>query len=163
MILLPKYSCFFPNNLAREKARQRVLNYPPESFESYNDWFFFIHIDPVQRFIHAFGMYVGLYFFFMIVIDWGPRSFYYYLVGVFFFYGLGVVSHAIFDKGTAKSHPKFFLSTLPIVIKFNLLTTFGQYDNELRKFIKKYPFVADAYELEEVPRNKAIQHLLNSK
>lgn len=159
MILVPKNSRFFPSKEQRNLSSQRIKEYPPEKFETYNDWFFFIHIDPVQRFIHAFGMYVGSFFFIMIFIEWSKLSFLYYLLGVFFFYGLGVISHAIFDKGTAKSEPKYFITTLKDVIYFNLATTFGFYDKALRRFIKKYPFVIDAYQLEEINRAHLIKFL----
>ena len=159
MILIPKNSRFFPTDEQRQQSAARVLDYPPEKFESYNDWFFYIHIDPVQRMIHAFGMYVGLFFFVMIFIEWSYLSIFYYLLGVFFFYGLGVISHLIYDLGKAKSAPRYFLSTLVVVIQFNLATTFGYYDKRLRKFIKKYPFVINAYELQEIKRSHFFKFL----
>ena len=162
MILVPKNSRFFPTTEQRKQSAARVQNYPPEKFETYNDWFFYIHIDPVQRMIHTFGMYVGLFFFTMIFIDWSYQSIYYYLLGVFFLYGLGVISHLIYDQGQAKSAPRYFLSTLIVVIEFNLATTFGYYDKKLRKFIEKYPFVKEAYELEEIKRRDFFKFLIQN-
>ena len=162
MILVPKNSRFYPSKEQRELAAKRVNSFTPEKFDAYNDWFYFIHIDPVQRLIHAFGMYVGLYLFVMIFIEWSTLSWLYYILGVFFFYVLGIISHQIYDKGQAKSEPKYFLPTFMVVIKFNLQTTFGFYDKGLRDFVKKYPFVKEAYELEEIPRSQLLSHLLKS-
>ncbi len=69
--------------------------------------------------------------------------------GMFFFYFLPLISHFIYDGGTAKSTPDKFHSTLIPVIHINLLTLTGRYDNWLRNYIQKYPFTVEAWELEE--------------
>ncbi len=160
--LIPLEARFFPSKEQRLNSKRRNQEYTKDDFETYNDWFYFIHIDPAQRFVHAFGMYVGTFFFAMIFIEWSILSILYYLLGVFFFYVLGIISHFIYDSASAKSEPKYFLHTLIPVIKFNLLTTFGGYDKSLRAFTKKYPFVIKAYDLVEVPTNKVISHLYGS-
>jgi hypothetical protein len=86
----------------------------------------------------------------MLFLEWSLMSVAYYLLGVFFFYVLGIISHLIYDKGTAKSDPKYFIPTLIPVIKLNLFTVIGMYDGSLRDFCKKYPFTIKAYELVEI-------------
>ena len=129
-------------------------------FKTYNDWFYFIHIDPAQRIVHAFGMFAGSYFFIMLFLEWSFKSIVYYLLGVFFFYVLGIISHLIYDKGTAKSDPKYFIPTFIPVIKFNILTSLGIYDNSLRRFCDKYPFTVKAYDLVEINGFSLIPFLL---
>jgi len=159
-ILIPRISTFFPSSHTRTLAQSTVRNNPPEKFQSYQDWFFFIHIDPAQRYVHSIGMVIGTIFFMMLFIEWSYWSFLYYILGVFFFYVVGIISHLIYDKGEAKSHPRYFAVTFLTTIQFNLLTLFGMYDKKLREFLKKYPFVAEEYDLIEIKKSQLIFHLL---
>jgi len=85
----------------------------------------------------------------MLFSGWQLNTLLYYLLGVFFFYGLGVISHYIYDGGAAKSDPNFFWTTTKVVIEVNLYTILGIYDRRLRAFVNKYPFTQKAFELEE--------------
>jgi hypothetical protein len=105
-------------------------------------------------------MYVGAFFFTMLFVEWSLKSIGYYLLGVFFFYVLGIISHLIYDKGTARSEPKYFIKTLPAVISINFLTSIGLYDSSLRKFCEKYPFTHEAFELIELKPKDLLPHLL---
>jgi hypothetical protein len=133
---------------------KRNAAYQAEKFQSYNDWFYFIHVDPFIRFWHALGMCLGFCFYFKtfylfmnkgLVLSLLPH----FLIGVFFFYFLPLISHYYYDRGSAKSTPDRFHSTLIPVIHINLMTLTGQYDKWLRKFVEKYPFTTDAWQLEE--------------
>lgn len=159
-VLIPRVSSFFPSFETRVKAQEIVKNNPPEKFQNYKDWFFFIHIDPAQRYVHSFGMVVGTFFFAMIFIEWSLLSILYYLLGVFFFYGFGLISHFTYDKGQAKSHPRYFHLTIFITAYFNFLTLFGMYDKALRRFIDKYPFTTKEFDLIEVKKTQLLSHLL---
>lgn len=161
-ILIPRHSRFFPNASQRQLSAQRNVQYQKGLFKSYNDWFYFIHIDPAQRYLHSFGMFVGIFFFAMIFIEWSKLSFIFYILGVFFFYVLGIISHLIYDKGTARSEPKFFISTLLPVISINITTLLGSYDHNLREFIKRYPFVLEAYDLIEIDKRDVLSHMFGS-
>jgi len=159
-ILVPKNSRVFPTKKIRHDALIRNEKYTKDLFEKYNDWFYFVHIDPIQRFIHAFGMVVGLFFFIMIFLEWSAFSILYYFLGVFFFYVLGIISHKIFDHGTGESERKYLLHTTYIVISINLQTLFFQYNKSLKKFVKKYPFVIEAYDLIEIPSQQLTSYLI---
>ncbi len=159
-LLVPKNTRFFPNHGQRLLSANRNTKYTLEMFDTYNDWFYFIHIDPAQRYLHAFGMFVGTYFFILMAFYWGAISIIYYLLGVFFFYVLGILSHLLYDMGTARSSPKYFMQTFIPVVRINLLTTIGRYDQSLREFVKKYPFTIEAYDLEEVSKRNLIRLLI---
>ncbi|PCJ46856.1 MAG: hypothetical protein COA99_01910 [Moraxellaceae bacterium] len=139
---------FWPSGEDRQKAQQRVSSYNLEWFDSERDFFFFQHINPYQRLWHAVGMYGGLLFFFLMLYSWSYWSILYYLLGVLFFYGFGLISHYIYDGGAAKSQLSSLVESFEWVVRFNLQTTFGTYHAELSRFIEKYPFVVDAYSLE---------------
>lgn len=152
--LIPKSSRLLPSKASRQFHLERNRKYGPDKFQCYNDWFYFIHIDPILRWWHGLGMMTGIIFYIFAALDlWvfglGLSCIIKFLVGVFFFYFLPLISHFIYDGGTAKSSPDKFHSTLIPVVHINLLTLTGSYDSWLRKFIEKYPFTKDAWDLEE--------------
>lgn len=153
-VYFSRHSRLVPTKSSREFHLERNARYTPEKFQSYNDWFYFIHVDPFIRWIHAFGMIIGcflyiisIYEFIIFGFGWAPVI--KFFAGMFFFYFLPLISHFIYDGGTAKSTPDKFHSTLVPVIHINLLTITGRYDKWLRKFIQKYPFTVEAWQLEE--------------
>jgi hypothetical protein len=148
MSFKPRNTKWIMDRETRAKNLKRVEAYGPEKFETYGDYFFFVHIDPIQRFWHSFGMIVGTFFFFMLFYAWNLWSILYYVLGVFFFYGFGVISHAYYDGHSGRSEAKFFHITTPVVIKINLLTLTGLYQWYLKKFISKYPFTVEAFDME---------------
>ncbi|MBT3586009.1 MAG: hypothetical protein HN509_13970 [Halobacteriovoraceae bacterium] len=134
----------------RDRNSARMLAHPPERFETYQDWFFFSHIDPVQRFWHCLGMIIGTPMFLLLFYFWNSWSVLFYLLGVFFFYGFGVLSHLYYDGSKGRSEMRNFHLTTWLVIKINYWTFFGFYPKVLGKFVEKYPFTKEAFELEEV-------------
>lgn len=154
-VLLPRKSRFLPSKDLRQEGIKRNSALKLEDFECLEDWFFFTHIDPTQRLIHAVGMILGLIFFSVALYNLWHQEWIgvgvSYFIGVFFYYVSGIISHQFYDAGTGRSHPKYLLPTFIPVIKINLATTFGYYDQVLREFIRKYPFVIEAYDLVEVP------------
>lgn len=154
MLLTPKSARLIPSPETKQFHRERNDKYTPDKFEKYNDWFYFIHVDPFLRWIHAIGMMIGLIMYFysgfeLWIFGMTVGVVVKFFTGVFFFYFLPLISHYIYDGGTAKSTPDRFHSTLIPVIHINLLTLTGQYDKWLRKFIVKYPFTVEAWQLEE--------------
>jgi hypothetical protein len=131
---------------ATNAERNRV--YGEDRFDSFEDRFFFLHIDPIQRCWHALGMFGGLLFYGLAILAWNERSLGWAALGVFFFYGFGLMSHLLYDGGTGRSDQGRFRRSTPVVIEINLRSTFGTYSRKLEKFIEKYPFVTEAYDLE---------------
>jgi hypothetical protein len=163
--LIPRNARVIPSLVDRVRCGEIVQNNPKDKFDNIQDWFFFIHIDPVQRFIHSFGMIMSLPFYGLMFytaisreITW---TILYYLIATFFFYVLGIISHYIYDYAQAKSEPKNFLATFPTIIRINLKTLLGSYDLELREFVKKYPFTVTEHELFECPKSQIIGHLFS--
>lgn len=145
---------WWPSPNVRAASRNRVAAFEPAQFEKYSDYFFFIHIDPILRFWHALGMIAGIGFFVLLLFNW--TNWYwnvvYYVLGVFFFYIVGIISHHVYDGGGAKTERKQFFDSFPTVIYINLLTATGLYQSRLRRFVEKYPFTIEAYAL--VPRSE---------
>ena len=156
-ILVPKYSSFIPRKENREFHKERNIKYTPVHFETYTDWFYFIHIDPYARRAHAFGMVLGTFvyvisFYKFWVFGLTFKFLFQIHLAAFFFFYLPLISHYVYDGGKAKSTPKMFLPTFLPVIHINLLTLTGNYDQWLRTFILKYPFTVEAWKLEENDR-----------
>jgi hypothetical protein len=152
--LFPRNSCWIPTRESRAICRQRVTAAQPSQFKSYQDYFFFLHIDPVLRFWHTIGMFAGVAFFVLLVLNW--TNWYwnvgFYLLGVLFFYGFGILSHYAYDGGAAKTVRKHFLDSTPTVIYINLLTVSFLYQKRLCEFVREYPFTVTAYDL--VPKEE---------
>lgn len=150
-----KFSRLIPNSESREFHRSRNAQYTPDKFQTYNDWFYFIHVDHYLRWIHAVSMVIGFFLYFISayklwIFGLKADTVITFFVGMFFFYFLPLISHFIYDGGTAKSSPDKFHSTLIPVIHINVMTLTGTYDSWLRKFMLKYPFTKEAWQLEEV-------------
>ena len=147
--LIPAATRWIPTPESRAICKKIISAYPPERFEKYTDYFVFVHFDPVQRFWHWVGMLIGTSSFVALAFHWNrfPQNLIYYVLGVFFFYGFGVLSHTAYDDGTGKTQPRRFLETFPTVIHFNVLTLLGRYPVFLEKFIEKYPFAIEAWDL----------------
>lgn len=153
-VFVSKQSRLVPSKASRSFHVDRNSNYTPEKFQTYNDWFYFIHIDPYIRWVHAFGMIVGVFlyvisFYEFLIFGLGLAPVIKFLLGMFFFYFLPLISHHIYDGGSIKTPAGKLIPTLIPVIHINFLTITGRYDNWLRNFIKKYPFTIEAWQLEE--------------
>ncbi|WP_408098109.1 hypothetical protein ACJVC5_04065 [Peredibacter sp. HCB2-198] len=161
-ILQSKFTRAIPSRESRAFHMERNRIYTPDKFQNYNDWFYFIHVDPFTRWIHAIGMVIGVILYYFSAYELWLTGFSFsvvvkFLVGVFFFYFLPLISHYIYDGGSAKSTPDRFHSTLIPVIHINLLTLTGRYDKWLRKFMVKYPFTREAWQLEETEGNELVR------
>lgn len=154
--LVPSFTRLIPTRKTRELANKATLSRGPQDFENYGDWFFYGHIDPVQRYIHLFGMLSGtvlyLYSIFTLVNQQWIALGIQIIVATFLFYGTGVLSHIIYDKGASKSDPNFWSVTFKVVVYINLITLVGRFDEVFREYVDKYPFTREDYDLVEVDR-----------
>jgi len=158
-VLVPRDARWLPSARARAHSARRVRVFAVDRFESDADWFDFIHIDPAQRAIHAFGYVASAPFWVMIFVEWSWLSVVYGALAVFFFHGMGVISHAFYDGSAARSDPRKWHITLLSVMRLNRLTLTGRYDAWLRGFVRKYPFVAEAHDLVEIERGQVQAHM----
>lgn len=152
--LIPRSSRLVPTRETKEFHLRRIKNFPPEKFETYNDWFYFIHVDPFTRWVHAIGMVIGLILYFIagykfLILGLKMEVVFTFLSGALFFFYIPMASHYFYDGGTANSTADKYHSTFLPVVHINLLTLTGRYDAWLRTFIKKYPFTVEAWELED--------------
>ena len=147
--LVPQNTRWLPTRKSRQESRERLGCYSSAHFKSYADYFFFLHFDPVLRFWHAIGMWVGIVLFMitpMVSHSWiqaGVMTF----LGFFYFYGFGLLSHMVYDGGAAKTEAGHFLDSMPTVMYINWLSTSGRYQKRLQAFITEYPFTVEVYRL----------------
>lgn len=155
-VIRPRRSKWIPTHADRKFAQDRVARWGPEHFETYAEYFFSIHLDPYLRFWHSIGMIVGLIMFSWLISNWiffhagWKEDLVLYLLGVLHFYGFGIISHYIYDGGAAKTELGHFWDTTWEVVRFNTLTMTGKYQAELERFLKKYPFLIEAYDLIQI-------------
>lgn len=161
---IPQSSRFIPIRAERQRLFEAIRNRNKEDFHSYWDWFFYIHICPISRFIHWVGMLLGLYFYTQFFFEIGKVSWWISLsdliIGIICFYYFGVISHLIYDNIAGKVVPKYWYITFWAVIYINLITMFGLYGRELKKQIKKYPFINDDWQLVDKTPCEAFLHFL---
>lgn len=157
--LISKHSKLIPTSESREFHRKRNAEFSPDKFQSYTDWFYFIHIDHYMRWFHAISMVIGCSLYIISayklwIFGLKADTVITFFTGMFFFYFLPLISHFIYDAGSAKAGPDKFLPTFIPVIHINFMTLTWTYDSWLRKFIEKYPFVIEAWQLEERTSNR---------
>ncbi|CBW25835.1 putative membrane protein [Halobacteriovorax marinus SJ] len=154
--LIPSFSRVIPSKQTRKLANQATLGRSLEDFDNYGDWFFYGHVDPVQRYLHLFGMLTGTLLYLHSIITLINQQWLILVIelilATFLFYGTGVLSHIIYDKGASKSDPKFWSVTFKVVVYINLLTLVGRFDKVFREYVEKYPFTREDYQLIEVDK-----------
>jgi hypothetical protein len=152
-----------PTRATRDRAFRAIRRNPPENFERYADWFYFLHVDPVQRWIHLVGMLVGTYLYYRAYLACAAGA---WVLGLLIagiatgpFYGFGVLSHFIYDRGAAKSDPAYWHVTFFTVVYINVTTATGLYQRSLRAFVEQYPFVRREWDLVERTPGEFLQQL----
>jgi hypothetical protein len=149
--LRPRDAAWWPSPEVRAKARARIIEHPPEAFAVFEDYFFFIHIHPMNRWVHVLGMWIGLGVFagslaWLLAGSWlcVPT----FLVGHLFFTGFGVLGHVLYD-GTpeARTDRAYFFKAFPWILRINFETMTGRYPPRLAAFVERYPWVIEAWDL----------------
>jgi len=141
-----------PSRTRRLKAAARNLAYPREHFKSDADFFFFTHLDPVQRFWHVLGFLLSFLFFPTSIAAFihhsVTRGIALWATGVFCFYGFGFISHRLYDGGTGATRPRLFLTSIPWALRLNWLTLrTSHFRRQLVEFAARYPFTVSAWEM----------------
>lgn len=166
-VLIPRTTRLVPTRATRDRCYRRIVDHPPERFDSYHDWFYFLHVDPVQRWIHLVGMLLGTWVFYRAALAALGGSYAWavalWVIGCGPFYGFGVLSHWIYDRGAAESDPAYWHITLFSVIYINLATMTGQYGRTLRAFVGRYPWVAEVWELRETTAAELLAQLIGRR
>ena len=163
-MLVPRATRLVPTRASRDRAFRVIQRNPPERFERYADWFYFLHLDPVLRWIHLVGMVLGTYLFYRGYAACAAGAWISgcltAMVGVIPFYYFGVLSHWIYDKAAAASDPAYWHVTFFTVVYINVATASGMYGTTLRRFVDRYPWVAREWDLVERTPGEFLQQLL---
>src|SRR5262245_24250564 len=136
-VYVPANSRWIPTAVSRQRNLSINRACGEERFECFTDWFFFTHIDPVLRFWHTLGMFGGLILFAVAFVLWNGWSLLIGLVGVFFFYGFGLISHLAYSSGSGVSDPARYHRSSSTLIAINFWTASGIYHKKLETFLRK--------------------------
>jgi hypothetical protein len=155
----PRDAAWWPSADARARARQRFADVTPERFEAFEDYFFFLHIHPMNRWVHTVGMLIGTAIFgwslvLLIAGSWWCVAA--FVLGHVFFTGFGIFGHWLYDGAAyVRTEAVSFLRAFPWVIRINVDTLTGRFTHRLAPFVERYPFVRDAWDLVDVREHDA--------
>lgn len=125
----------------REARRKILLTLPPEKFDTYFDYYVYIHLNTQVVVWHVVGMLSGFLFLGLAI---AKMSWIYLLLHLFCFNIIPLVSHWIYDgimTPTASGAP---LISIWYAIRINMWYLTGSAKRIEAEFIKKYPFT-EAY------------------
>jgi hypothetical protein len=123
--------------------RQKLINtIGPDRFETYYDYFFYLHLNTHVQIMHAVGMVSGLLLlpFVIYLMSW-PLLILYTIL----FYGFGFAAHWIFDGAisrTAKEAPWY---SFIYALKINWLAMTGKMKTLEIEFQERYPFTREVF------------------
>lgn len=154
--LRPRATSLWPSSEERSRSAARVHTFGPERFERYEDYFFFLHIDPRNRAIHVIGMLIGMAWFAwsaMLLYRLSPWCLATFVIGHLFFTGFGVLGHVIYDgTSEARTSARYALKAFPWILAINFRTLSLTYQPLLARFVERYPFAVEAFDLVERER-----------
>lgn len=130
-----------PTNTKAVRSKT-ILTLPPDKFETYFDYYVYIHLNSDVVITHVVGMLLGFLFLALAIIHW---SWIYLGLHLFCFNIIPLVSHKIFDgigTPTAVGAP---LISIWYAIKINMWYLTGQQAKKENEFFAKYPFAKDYY------------------
>jgi hypothetical protein len=119
-----------------------LLQVDPDLFETYFDYYVFIHLNNRVQKLHVFGMLLGFYFLIMALVHWSWTFLLWHLIT---FNLIPLISHWIYDGiMTPTASGAKFVSTW-YAIKINTWSLTGQQEKKEKDFFLKYPFVKAYY------------------
>lgn len=130
-----------PTNSKEERAKN-LHSLSPERFETYFDYYVYIHLNQKVQIMHVIGMLLGFLFLALAIIKW---SWVYLVLHLISFNIIPLVSHNLFDgvgTPTATGAP---LISIWYAIKINMWYLTGQQTKKEQEFFQKYPFAESYY------------------
>lgn len=115
----------------------------PNDFKNYEDYFYYLHLNPNVRYAHLVGTIIGLLIlpFALYTLKWWM-----FLVYFFFFYGFGFLGHWVFDGVVSRTAGEAPWLSFIYASKINLYSLRPKLIRNLDvKFYEKYPFVREVY------------------
>lgn len=126
-----------------KQQRQELINtLTPKDFENYYDYFYYLHLNNQVRLLHVIGMVGGLLLL--------PFALYYmslilFIVYFILFYGMGFISHALYDGTPSKTASEAPWKSFIYATKINVLYMLGKCPKLDQAFLEKYPFCRKIY------------------
>lgn len=126
---------------SRETRSKTLLTLTPDKFETYFDYYVFIHLNSEVVLLHVVGMLLGFIFLALAIIK---MSWVYLVLHLISFNLIPQVAHWIYDgimTPTARGAP---LISIWYAIRINMWYLTGRQEKIEKQFIAKYPFT-EAY------------------
>ncbi len=120
----------------------RLLQVSPDLFETYFDYYVFIHLNRQVQILHAVGMLLGFLFFILALLKW---SWGYLFLHLITFNLIPLVSHWMYDGIMTPTATGAKFVSIWYAIKLNMWPLSGQQHKKEQAFIKKYPFTLAYY------------------
>lgn len=132
-----------PQRIKTSRAfRQHYLHhYGPEDFESFSEYFLYLHLNPRVQSIHALGYWLSLPFFpWSLKKLWKEKNPWPFLGLSALFYGAGFAAHWTEDGQISKTIASFFPTYREAII-MNWRVLNGSQKSHDKAFQEKYPHV----------------------
>lgn len=126
----------------RTQRKKRLQELRPKSFDNYRDFFISLHLNSYTQIMHLTGAMAGII---SLIFSIYLMSFGLFLLYAFFFYGLGFLSHYIFDGHISRTAKEAPWGSFIYAVELNWLCLTRRMPELEKKFLKKYPFVKSAY------------------
>ena len=129
-------------NKSRRELKESLSQLEPKDFDSYEEYFWALHLNESVVIMHLIGFVLGLAIlpYALYTLQW-PL----FVVYFFFFYGFGFLSHWIFDgipSRTAKEAP---WGSFIYAVDVNLSFLTGRFQKKQHELLSKYPKLRDIY------------------
>lgn len=129
---------------SRAHRREGILRHGRECFDTYWDWFLFVHLDRWTQTFHWASMIVALPFF-----PWATwRLLHLEALPMIAFcavyYGTGFTAHWLFDGVVSPTVPEPMMAYRG-VLRLNFGCILGTIEAEEQRLLERYPFVREVY------------------
>lgn len=121
----------------KEFRKKTLLELSPERFETYFDYYVFIHLNSKVVVMHSVGMLLGFLFLALAIYHW---SWIFLVVHLICFNVIPLVSHIIFDGINTPTATGAPLISIWYAIRINMWYLTGRQKKIEEDFIRKYPF-----------------------
>ncbi len=126
----------------KKERSDKIKALDPDQFESYEDYFLAIHLNPRVALMHSVGFVIGLFIFPLAIYF---LSWYLFIIYLCFFYGFGFISHYLFDGVPSRTAKEAPWKSFEYAIKVNLLYMLGRLPKVRRELFNKYDFLENVY------------------
>lgn len=120
----------------------RLLLVSSDLFDSYFDYYIFIHLNTEVQILHTIGMLLGFLFLAVAIIKW---SWVFLVLHLITFNIIPLISHWIYDGIMTPTATGAKFLSIWYAIKLNIWLLTGQSEKKEKDFIQKYPFTEAYY------------------